>query len=62
MMKSLKIYQKASVKFLIIYQIRIHILMKIIKFRIFSALQTELDTAKAKFKAGKQNNVNEFTL
>ena len=30
--------------------------------RIFSALQTELDTAKAKFKAGKQNNVSEFTL
>ena len=30
--------------------------------RIFSALQTELDTAKAKFKAGTSTNVSEFTL
>ena len=29
---------------------------------IFSALRTELDTAQAKFKAGKANNVIEFTL
>lgn len=30
--------------------------------RIFSALQTELDTAKAKFKASNSNVVNGFTL
>ena len=30
--------------------------------RIFSVLRTELDTAQAKFKAGKVNNVIHFTL
>ena len=30
--------------------------------RIFGALQSELDTARAKFKANKVNGIKQFTL